>query len=118
MRILVVDPEYLIAMDAERILNTALPCEVEIAMPRDYPAVLASRNFDVVLIDSSLVESPEEAQRLRAADAAIVFATSLTEEVVGLADWPDIAVVPKPFDDRQLVEAIRNAARIEPHPLV
>jgi len=86
-------------------------------MPRDYPAVLARRNFDVVLIDAGLVEKPEEAQRLRAIDAAIVFATSLTEEADGIPDWLDVAVVPKPFDDRQLVEAIRNAARMKPHSL-
>lgn len=115
MRVLIVDPEYLIAMDAERIVRTALPCETEIAMPRDYPALLARRNFDIVLIDSSLLEITGEVQRLRETVAGIVFTTSLSEEIAGIPAWPGVAVVPKPFDDQQLIEAIRNVIRIEPH---
>lgn len=112
MRILIVDLEYLVAMGAERILGGAMTCEIQIAMPRDYPPVLAGRNFDVVLADSSLGQNPDEAHRLRASGAGIVFSTLVDEELAGLPTWPGTAVVAKPFDEQQLVEAVRNAARV------
>ena len=110
MRILIVDPEYLIAMDAERILDAAFDCEIEIAMSHDYQASLERRNFDVVLIDPDLIRRSEDAQELRDSGAAIVFTTSLTEKVSGILDRGRIAFAPKPFKDEKLVEAIRNAA--------
>lgn len=111
LRILVVDLEYLVAMEAERILTENLACEVLIAMPRDYPAVLEGQKFDVVLIHAGLVRSPEAVSRLNSADAGIVLSTLINEEADGLAEWPGVAIVPKPFEDRKLVEAIKNAAR-------
>lgn len=112
MRILIVDLEYLVAMGAERILSSAMTCEIQIAMPRDYPPILESCHFDVALVDSSLGQNPDEARRLRASGAGIVFSTLVDEELAGLPAWPDTAVVSKPFDERQLVEAVRNAARL------
>ena len=100
-------------MEAERILTENLACEVLIAMPRDYPAVLDSRNFDVVLIHASLVRSPDAVSRLNAADTGVVLSTLMNEEAeTGFSEWPGIAVVPKPFQDQRLVAAIKNAARI------
>ncbi|MGK6311765.1 hypothetical protein [Neorhizobium sp. DT-125] len=118
MRILIVDPEYLVAMDAERIVGAAFECEIEIAMPRDYQASLEKRNFDVVLIDPSLVKSSEDMQRLRECGAGMVFTRSLPEEAAGILDRPDVAFTPKPFDDRQLIEAIRNAAGMKRHSVI
>lgn len=111
MRILIVDPEYLVAMEAERILEAALDCETHIAMPRDYPTVLETRNFDVVLVHASLVRSPEAVHRLTSVESGVVLSTLLNEEVAGFPEWPGVTVVPKPFDERQLIDAIKNAAR-------
>lgn len=111
MRILIVDLEYLVAMEAERILTENLDCEVQIAMPRDYPAVLENRNFDAVLIHASLVRSPDAVRRLKVAETGVVLSTLIDDEAAGFAEWPGVAVVPKPFDERQLIEAIKNAAR-------
>ncbi|MBW6421842.1 hypothetical protein KX729_10345 [Rhizobium sp. XQZ8] len=112
MRILIVDLEYLVAMEAERILTENLDGEMVIAMPRDYPAVLETQNFDVVLIHASLVRSPEAVRRLNATEAGVVLSTLMDEEAVdGFAEWPGVVVVSKPFDDQKLVAAIKNAAR-------
>ncbi|MFB9949400.1 hypothetical protein ACFFP0_11105 [Rhizobium puerariae] len=111
MRILIVDLEYLVAMEAERILGDAFQCDIQIAMPHEYPAVLENQTFDIVLIDSGLARKPEGADDLRAAGVGVVFSTFLDEELAGLADWPGVAVVPKPFDEEQLTDAVGNAAR-------
>jgi DNA-binding NarL/FixJ family response regulator len=111
LRILIVDLEYLVAMEAERILTENFTCETVIVMPRDYPEVLDSQKFDVVLIHASLVRRPEAVQQLTMAEAGIVLTTLISEEVEGIPEWPGVAVVSKPFEDRRLVEAIKNAAR-------
>ncbi len=112
MRILVVDLEYLVAMEAERILTESLNCDVQIAMPRDYPDILENRSFDVVLIHASLARSPEAVRRLQMSEAAIVLSTLMNEEAAtGIPEWPGIAVVSKPFQDGRLIDAIKNAAR-------
>ena len=111
MRILIVDPEYLVAMEAERILEAAPNCEPYIAMPRDYPAVLDTQNFDVVLIHATLVRNPEAVRRLKSANAGIVLSTLVSEDIDGVEEWPGVTVVAKPFEERELLEAIKNAAR-------
>ena len=114
MRILIVDLEYLVAMEAERILDGAFTCEIEIAMPRDYQALLSSESFDMLLIDSSVIQSAEEASRLRAAGIAILFSTLSDDELTGISEWPGVAVVAKPFDDQQLIQAVRKLCAAEP----
>lgn len=112
MRILIVDPEYLVAMEAERILDQEFDCETQIEMPRDYASVLEKGGFDMVLIDSGLVvNSPEARRLLQTGTAAVIFSSLGDDEADGLAEWPGITVVPKPFDERALVNAIKNAAR-------
>jgi DNA-binding NarL/FixJ family response regulator len=110
LRILIVDIEYLVAMEAERILTENMRCEVVIAMPRDYPEVLEREKFDVVLIHASLVRSPQAVRRLKSAETGLVLSTLIDDEAAGFAEWPGIAVIAKPFDDQKLVEAIKNAA--------
>lgn len=111
MQILIVEPEYLIALEAERILQLFGGSEMTIAMPRDYLAILKDRSFDVVLIASKLVTTPEAEAALRGSAAGIVFSTLRREELDGIAGWPGVPVVAKPFDDEELLNAIKNAAR-------
>jgi DNA-binding response OmpR family regulator len=111
LQILIVEPEYLIALEAERILQLFGGSEMTIAMPRDYLAILKDRSFDVVLIASKLVTTPEAEAALRGSAAGIVFSTLRREELDGIAGWPGVPVVSKPFDDEELLNAIKNAAR-------
>lgn len=111
MRVLIIDPEYLVAMEAERILGEAVQCEVEIAMPHNYPLVLEKAGFSVIVIDALLLGDGqgEAAKRLRAADAALVL-TTLDDGLDGIAGFEGVPVVSKPFIEEQLAEAVRNAA--------
>jgi DNA-binding response OmpR family regulator len=114
LRILVVDREFLVAMEVETVLTEALACEVKIATPRTYAMDLEQGLFDVVVIDTVLVrgESEDAALRLRACGAGLVFTTLSVEDMDGLKGWDGIAVVAKPFDDHHLVDAVKNAARM------
>jgi DNA-binding NarL/FixJ family response regulator len=111
VRVLIIDPEYLVAMEAERILGEAVQCEVEIAMPHNYPLVLEKAGFSVIVIDALLLGDGqgEAAKRLRAADAALVL-TTLDDGLDGIAGFEGVPVVSKPFIEEQLAEAVRNAA--------
>lgn len=112
MRVLVVDPEYLVALDGEQVLTDALGCDVEIAMPRDYPDILENRRFDVVLIDVRVIQDnvADAARRISASGATVVLSSLSHMNANGFAAWPDVPVVLKPFDDQTLIEAVKNAA--------
>jgi DNA-binding response OmpR family regulator len=114
LRILVVDREFLVAMEVETVLAEALSCEVQIATPRNYAVELERGRFNVIVIDSALIntESGEAARRLRGSGAGLVFTTLGFEDMDGMQGWDGITVVAKPFNDHHLVEAVKNAARM------
>ncbi|MCJ9752590.1 hypothetical protein MOV61_17870 [Neorhizobium sp. BETTINA12A] len=111
MRILVVDREFLVAMEVEAVLTEALACEVHVATPHTYMVELESGWFDVIVIDSRLIGG-EAGLRLRASGSGLVFTTLSVEDMDGLKGWDGISVVAKPFNDRHLVEAVKNAAQV------
>ena len=112
LRVLIVDPEYLVALDGEQVLSDALGCDVEIAMARDYPAILENRRFEVVLIDVRIIQDnvSDAARRIGATGAKVVLSSLSHMNANGFAPWPDAPVVLKPFDDKTLIDAVKNAA--------
>lgn len=111
MRILIVDPEYLVAMEAERILREAFLCDTQIVMPRDFVEALRSSRYDVLLLDDGLTLQPDTRARLNLADTLVVFSSLGREDAEGLPDWPGVVVVAKPFQEERLLEAVKNAVR-------
>ncbi|CDZ47185.1 Hypothetical protein NGAL_HAMBI2427_20540 [Neorhizobium galegae bv. orientalis] len=111
LRILVVDREFLVAMEVETVLTEALACEVKVATPHTYIVELESGWFDVIVIDSGLIGG-EAGLRLRASGSGLVFTTLSVEDMDGLKGWDGITVVAKPFNDHHLVEAVKNAAQV------
>jgi DNA-binding response OmpR family regulator len=109
--ILIVDREYLVAMEAESILQALPAGHITVATPRECNDILKDRRFDVVVIDASLVVRGNAEPALRASGAAVVFLSLRQEELDGIAGWPDAPVVSKPFDDERLLGAVKNAAR-------
>lgn len=111
LHILVVDREYLVAMEAERLLVDALACAVRIAMPHDYVAALTDQNYDLLLIDAGIVDS-EGAEALKAAQRAgtrLVFTTLTNDSMERLPEFAGSATVAKPFVDADLLAAVRSA---------
>jgi len=115
--ILVVDREYLVAMEAERLLSDALSCSVRIAMPHDYLAALAETHFDVVLIDAGMVNANgvEALQLAQKRGAGLVFTTLTNDAMDNLPRFQGSAKVAKPFNDADLLAAVQSAlAMLEP----
>jgi DNA-binding response OmpR family regulator len=111
LRILVVDREFLVAMEVETVLTEAFACEVKVATPHTFIVELERGWFDVIVIDSGLIGG-EAALRLRASGSGLVFTTLSVDDMDGVTGWDGITVVAKPFNDHHLIEAVKNAARI------
>lgn len=110
-RILVIDREYFVAMEAERILMEGLVCAVEIAVPRTFPSLLEGAPFDVVVVDAALMtaERQEILQAHHQAGLGIVFTTLSSNALNRFSEFATARAVRKPFVDQELLEAVRNA---------
>lgn len=111
LRVLVIDAEYLVALDAEQILVDALSCDVTIATPRMSRAILQKQQFDVVLVDTGYGDSVL-ASRLATVErsgCALAFSTFSSSYRAGVPGFEQVPVVFKPFEDKQLIAAIRGA---------
>ncbi|RWX79218.1 response regulator transcription factor [Neorhizobium lilium] len=107
MRILVVDQEYLVAMEAERILQERGAYETQIAMPWELAKALKESDFDMILIDAMVVAAPECQGLIRQSGLPVVLLSFRSHDLDGVPEWPGAPVVPKPFDDEQVLQAVR-----------
>lgn len=108
MRILVVQKEYLIALDVKEALAGLLPGEIETASLVDLGMQIRARSWDLVLLDTG--DTPEADRRnasaVLASGSALVFLTGhadFADGVPGFQEWP---VLVKPFIEGQLLDAI------------
>lgn len=111
LRVLVIDAEYLVALNAEQILVEALACHVTIATPRMCTDILRDQSFDVVVLDTGFTEAALS-MRLKdvaRAGCALVFLTFSSAYRSGVPGLEQVPVVSKPFDEKQLVLAVRGA---------
>jgi DNA-binding response OmpR family regulator len=108
LRILIVDPEYLVALEAESLIQQRLGARCVIAMPRDLPAFLSTENFSVVIIDEDIATRAENRAALDEMAMPLVVLTFHTEEQ---GEAADALLVAKPFEDDKLVAAVAEAIR-------
>ncbi|WP_292582777.1 MULTISPECIES: response regulator [unclassified Mesorhizobium] len=112
LRILVLEDEFLIAMDVEQLCRDHGAADVVIA--RDLIEIdradLTTR-FDVAIVDLMLsgASTLEFAAELRAARLPFVFASGYSDSDEIKASFPDTTLVPKPYSGKDLVEAVAEA---------
>ncbi|MFD1746820.1 hypothetical protein ACFSE1_15195 [Rhizobium helianthi] len=108
MRLLVIDTQYLVALEAEHVLGEAFSCPVEIGMPRDVEGFLEAGEFSVAVVDAALITAAlgGRIQRLLDAGAGFVFSSVDSQHHDGVTGFPEVPVVLKPFNDEKLVEAV------------
>lgn len=112
-RMLVVEDEFLIALDIERILEsvgvTTIVTASRVAQALDL--VMASGPFDAAVLDLKLERetSIPVAERLHAAGVPFVFLTGGTPGSDITAQFPRAPVVGKPFDADTLLAALMQA---------
>lgn len=110
LQILIIENEYLIAMDAERILLEAFDCAVTIATLKNFQLVLGEKNFDVILLDFGGPPEPtsEEIAAISNSGALLVFTTAYDVFAVGVPGFENNPVVMKPYEEEQLLSAINS----------
>jgi hypothetical protein len=108
LRILVVQKEYLIALDVKEALTGLLPGEIQTASLADLGTELRARSWDLVLLDTGDTSDTDRrnASAVLASGAALVFLTGhidFADGVPGFQEWP---VLVKPFIEGQLLDAV------------
>ncbi|QPC90544.1 response regulator [Mesorhizobium sp. INR15] len=112
LRILVLEDEFLIAMDVEQLCRDHGAREVTIA--RDLTEMgerdIATR-FDAAIVDLMLggVSTLDFAAGLRNAGLPFVFASGYSDAEEIKASFPGIRLVAKPYSGEDLVEAVASA---------
>ncbi|MCZ8179019.1 MAG: hypothetical protein O9309_08315 [Rhizobium sp.] len=112
LRVLIAENQYLIAMEVERILQEALPCDVTITPLARLADAMEPDAFDVVIIDAVLTEAlnVDRVRMITQAGAEPVFLSSyghVTHMASILAERP---VVAKPPQADELAAAVLEAA--------
>lgn len=115
VHVLVIDVEYLVALEAEQVLTEQLSATVDIVPPREALATLQAGDFHVIFIDAAVLTASiiDEVRRLCEAGTGLVFSSVEHGHRRGLPEFPGIPVIARPFDDQELVETVWRAARQE-----
>ncbi len=108
--ILVADPEYIIAMEAERILHDLLDCDVTIINPHRCGERTVSEwaDYGLVMLDTGIClgEIQAIAERLRQQGIPMAFTTAHQAFAHGVPGFPDTPVLAKPYGPEQFAAAI------------
>jgi hypothetical protein len=112
LRVLVAENQYLIAMEVERLLGEALPCEVTITPLTQLRETLAAGQFDVVIVEAVLAETlnVERVLAITAAGARPVFLSSYDHLAIKGTVAAGHPVVTKPPQSDDLAAAVLEAA--------
>lgn len=110
-KILIVEDEFVVAMNLEAILEDRGHQSVGIAPDLDTALELADRRPDLALVDINLRDGetgPIIAQRLREQDIAVLFVTANPRMLEG-AEATAIGVLTKPCDEDLILAAVDYA---------
>ncbi|MBZ9991473.1 response regulator [Mesorhizobium sp. BH1-1-5] len=118
LRILVLEDEFLIAMDVEQLCRDHGAADVTIVrkIAEVEGEALPSR-FDAAVVDLMLggVSTLDFASRLRSEGVPFVFASGYSDSDEVKDSFPDIRLVAKPYSGDDLIEAVAMACgRVAP----
>jgi CheY-like chemotaxis protein len=118
MRVLVMEDEFLIAMDVEQICRDHGAADVVIVRTLDDlgPDPLAGGPFNVAILDVMLsgASTTDFARKLSESHVPYIFATGYPGADASLSAFSHIEVVNKPYASEVLVEALARAMTHRP----
>lgn len=108
LRILVMEDEHLIAMDVEQLCRDHGAADVVLVHALDRADQALSPAPDAGILDVALAGQSTFgiARELAARRIPFVFATGHADEAGLFADFPDVAVIGKPYAGARLIEAL------------
>ena len=112
LRILVLEDEFLIAMDVEQICRDEGAADVVIARTiADAEAATSSANFDAAIIDLMLgsASTLPFAATLRERGVPFVFASGYTDLKEIAASFPGVGIIGKPYGSDDILAALAQA---------
>ena len=111
LRILVLEDEFLIAMDVEQICRDAGAADVIIARTLEEAQSAAATGFDAAIIDMMLEgkSTLSFAASLRNRGVPFVFASGYSDLGDAATSFPDTIIVGKPYSGDDLVKALCTA---------
>ncbi|RUM97795.1 response regulator [Pseudaminobacter arsenicus] len=113
MRILVLEDEFLIAMDVEQLCRDNGAADVVIA--QDLTAIDPEQpgpSFDAAILDIMLggISTLPFARKLHERGVPFIFASGYTDFEEILAAFPGVLVIGKPYSGDELIEAVAAAS--------
>ncbi len=114
LRVLILEDEFLIAMDVEQLCRDHGAADVVILRRlEDYqPPVDGEPGFDVAIVDVMLDGTPtlDFARELQAVGMPFVFASGYTDSEEIRRGFPEVTLIGKPYAGDDLVSAVAVAA--------
>lgn len=113
LRVLILEDEFLIAMDVEQVCRDHGAADVVISRSLDGLAELASDRFDAAILDLRLgtVSTLDFARELFQTGVPFVFATGYAHPGETERDFPGVPVLTKPYLESDLVGALAAVSR-------
>jgi CheY-like chemotaxis protein len=111
-RVLVVEDEFLIALDIQNILeNAGAEAVLAYRVNEALETIRSNGPFAAALLDLKLdgETSIPIAEKLHADGVPFVFSTGMPGDAAIAARFPDVTIVTKPFDAEMLVSALAAA---------
>ena len=113
-RCLVLDDEYLIAVDIQLILEDGWRCSVACVGTADEAmAALAEKHIDLAVLDIKLSDAAGDSMTIAAVlserQIGFVFLTGMRGDEAQVRAFPGVPVVEKPYQEPVLLEALRRA---------
>jgi len=118
-RCLVLDDEFLIALDIQQMLERAGAAQVECVASASEAVELLRREpaFDLAVLDVKLSglerDSLGVAQALATKGTPFVFLTGMRVDDLHARQFPDVPVIEKPYDATALLNAVYRALEIK-----
>lgn len=118
--IVIAEREFLIALDAEYLIKSALDCRITLLRPEqlDQWDAAALTGIDLCLLDVPLdaTRITARVRRLIEARVPLLFTTVADIHIRGIEGFEIVPIARKPYDGEALMALVKGRLRLKPQP--